>query len=592
MTAQDVDRTDGQSGLRLLIADDSRTDRLILQAMLRRQGHQVQSAEDGQEALELFRSWQPDMVLLDVMMPRMDGMEAARQIKAVAGETLVPVIFLTSLSDAGALAQCLEAGGDDFLSKPYNSVIIQAKIRAFNRMRLMHETLSRQRDLIRDRNEQLLQEQQTARRVFDNVAHTGCLDLPNIRYHASPLSIFNGDVLFACPRPAGGMHLLMGDFTGHGLPAAIGAMPMAEIFYGMTSKGFGAADVLRELNQKLGRILPTGMFCCAAFVDVDFRRQQIRVWNGGLPDGYLLQAGHEPRLIASRHLPLGVVSPERFATQLEEFRTQPGDQLVLTTDGVLEAANPGAEMFGEARLLALLAECEGGAELQSLSGGGPVRRILSELEAFSGPELSQDDLTLLCLTMTADDPVASSDSRPVHSALAGPARWRCSYEVRDGTLGQFNPLPLLLHVCMAVAGLRQHSGQVYTLLAELYSNALEHGILQLPSEWKQTPDGFSRYYAERERRLEQTCGHFIRFTLTHEPVDRGGRLVILCQDSGAGFDTRAVQPGLQGEGKATSYAGRGMLLLRELASSVAYTEKGNEAEVVYHWQAKDAGDGQ
>lgn len=597
VSENDAVKEDRQHGLRLLIADDSRTDRLILQAMLRRQGHQVMAAEDGQEAIELFLSWQPDMVLLDVMMPRMDGMEAAREIKAVAGETLVPVIFLTSLSDAGALAQCLEAGGDDFLSKPYNSVIIQAKIRAFNRMRLMHETLSRQRDLIRDRNDQLLQEQQTARRVFDNVAHTGCLDVPNIRYHASPLSIFNGDVLFACPRPAGGMHLLMGDFTGHGLPAAIGAMPMAEIFYGMTSKGFGAADVLRELNQKLGRILPTGMFCCAAFVDVDYRRQQIRVWNGGLPDGYLLRAGEEPCRIVSRHLPLGVVSPERFATRLEEFRTQPGDQLVLTTDGVLEAVNPDGEMFGEGRLQTLLAANRELAEsprgqsaaetaTASVTAEGPVQSILSALATFSGPELSQDDLTLLCLSMTAEDPVASSDSRRVHSALAGPARWQCSYEVRDDTLGQFNPLPLLLHVCMAVAGLRQHSGQVYTLLAELYSNALEHGILRLPSEWKQTSEGFTRYYAERERRLERTRGHFIRFTLTHEPVGTGGRLVIRCQDSGAGFDAKVSS----GDGQATSYAGRGILLLQELGSGLIYNEQGNEAEVVYHWQVKEAGD--
>ena len=221
--------------LRILIADDSDSDRLILKTLLKRLGHDVVDVTNGSDAVDRFRELSPDLVLLDALMPVMDGMEAARQIKDLAGEKLVPVIFLTSLSEAGALARCLEAGGDDFLGKPYNRIIIEAKIKAFNRMRLMHQTLSNQRDLIRERNRQLTEEQEVAKRVFDNVAHSGCLDADNIRYHASPQSIFNGDVLFASPRPSGGMLVFMGDFTGHGLPAAIGAMPVAEIFYGMSS---------------------------------------------------------------------------------------------------------------------------------------------------------------------------------------------------------------------------------------------------------------------------------------------------------------------------------------------------------------------
>src|SRR5690554_3012230 len=227
--------------LKVLLAEDSASDRLILARLVSRLGHNVIEAEDGTEAVELFRETQPDLVLLDALMPRMDGMEAARQIKALAGERLVPLIFLTSLSGAGDLARCLEAGGDDFLVKPYNRVILEAKINAFNRMRALHQALSDQRDHIRRQNQQMLDEQRTARRVFDNVAHTGCLNAPHIRYHASPLSVFNGDVLFAAERPGGGTLIFLGDFTGHGLPAAIGAMPVAEIFYGMATKGFGAA---------------------------------------------------------------------------------------------------------------------------------------------------------------------------------------------------------------------------------------------------------------------------------------------------------------------------------------------------------------
>ena len=233
--------------IRILIADDNQVDRKILMRILQNQGHEILDAENGQEAVALFKAESPDIVLLDVIMPVMDGKEAARQIKDHAGEDLVPVIFLTSMTDAYGLAECLESGGDDFLNKPYNSVVLQAKVRSFYRMREMHQTLQQQRDTIVSHNEHLMHEQEAAKAVFDNVAHLGCLSANNIRYLISPLAVFNGDVLLAARQPSGAMNLLLGDFTGHGLPAAIGALPLAEIFYGMTAKGFGVRDIIREI---------------------------------------------------------------------------------------------------------------------------------------------------------------------------------------------------------------------------------------------------------------------------------------------------------------------------------------------------------
>lgn len=558
--------------LRILIADDSDSDRLILKTLLRRLGHEVEDAENGLEAVNIFRKSAPDIVLLDALMPVMDGMEAARQIKVLAGEQLVPLIFLTSLSDAGALARCLEAGGDDFLTKPYNRIIIEAKINAFNRMRLMHRTLSHHRDLIRERNSQLLEEQKIAKRVFDNVAHTGCLDAPNIRFHASPMSIFNGDVLFACPRPAGGMQILIGDFTGHGLPAAIGAMPVAEIFYGMTSKGFSGSDVLREINQKLGRILPTGMFCCAAMIQADFHLNQLQIWNGGLPDGVLLRKDGMRESIVSRHLPLGVLGSARFDAGMDVFHTEPGDTLLMMTDGVMEAENHQGEMYGEQRLVRSLD--------QMSRQSSPFETIMAGIRTFTGNQPEQDDLTLITLRMVEDAELAGISDRVSQSALEGPSEWRCFYEVQDRTLGQFSPLPLLLHICMEVPGLRRKSGEIYTLLSELYSNALEHGVLGLCSDWKATPDGFGHYYAERERRLADVAGHFIRFTLTHSMTDRGGQLVIVCEDSGSGFDFSSVRPEAE-DGRR--YSGRGLLLLQKIGRSLSYREHGTKAEIVYDW---------
>ena len=107
---------DASSPLKILVAEDSAADRLILQSMLARTGHEVLLVEDGQKAIDAFSELRPDIVFLDVMMPNVNGIEAARQIKGLANDELIPVILLTSLADAEALATCLDAGGDDFLS--------------------------------------------------------------------------------------------------------------------------------------------------------------------------------------------------------------------------------------------------------------------------------------------------------------------------------------------------------------------------------------------------------------------------------------------------------------------------------------------
>ncbi|MEQ9544881.1 MAG: fused response regulator/phosphatase [Marinobacter sp.] len=572
------DSQTGNRSLLILIADDSDSDRLILKTLLRRLGHDVLEAANGVEAVDIFRQASPQLVLLDAMMPQMDGMEAARKIKALAGERLVPLIFLTSLTNADALARCLEAGGDDFLTKPYNRVIIEAKINAFNRMRLMHETISQHRDLIHEHNRKLTEEQHTAKRVFENIAHTGCLDADSIRYHASPLSIFNGDILFACPSPAGGIQILIGDFTGHGLPAAVGAMPVAEIFYGMTAKGFNGSDVLKEINQKLKRILPSGMFCCAAMIQADFALNRVQVWNGGLPDGWLVRQDGSRRSLPSSHLPLGVLDATRFDASMTVIQAHPGDTLMFMTDGVLETESVQGEMFGDRGVVSALNGLN--------SEVHPFDAVIDRVREFSGGLLDQDDLTLVTLDMAESGALGDlSDEVPL-SALEGPAEWHCVYELRDRTLGQFSPLPLLLHICMEVPALRRRSGEIYTLLSELYTNALEHGILGLPSEWKRTADGFGRYYAERERRLSNISEHYITFRLTHSMTDEGGRLVIVCEDSGRGFDYHN-HPGTTGSERG--YAGRGLMLLQRLAGSLTFRERGNHVEIVYDWHFSEAG---
>lgn len=553
--------------LRVLIADDNKSDRMILRAIVGKQGHDVIEAEDGQRAVALFDEFQPDIVLMDVFMPNMDGQQAAWLIKQRAGEDLVPIIFLTSLTDADSLADCLDAGGDDFLTKPYNKVILQAKIEAFARMRALHATVQEQR-------EHLIQEQIVAKAVFDSIAHHGALDIPNLKYMISPMSIFNGDVMLVARQPSGGISVFLGDFTGHGLPAAIGTMPLAEMFYGMTNKGFSLRDITIEINRKLKSILPVGIFCCANILDLNFRNRTIEVWSGGLPDNVLFnRRTRDTRVLKSKHLALGVLSVERFRYEPYFFEMDPDDVIYLWSDGITETMDENGQMFGEDRMLDVFSTHR---EAKSL-----FDCLVDSVKAFAGNQRQSDDYTLVEVSMLdVLEANAHVADQLAPAKVKGLQEWSFDFELRNRSLADFDPLPLLTHILMEVPGLKQHASKIYTLLAELYSNALDHGVLGLNSALKNTADGFSEYYRLRLERLAVLVEAKIALHMSHVPEAGGGVLTIKLKDSGPGFDYHAATYAHKTDG----YSGRGLPLVRSLCQHFEYQGVGNCVVAEFHWE--------
>ncbi len=560
---------------RILVVEDSRADRMLLTALLRRQGYSVIEAADGPAAIAQFEAARPDLVLLDVIMPGMDGIEVARVICDAARRRFVPIIFLTALQEPAALARCLDAGGVDFLTKPYHDIILKAKLGVFLRMAEMQRQLQRQRDEIARHNERLLQEQEVAKVVYDKVAHHGDLDLPHIRYLQSPLALFNGDVLLAARGPTGNLLVLLGDFTGHGLAAAIGAMPLAQTFYAMAEKGFRLRDIIRELNLKLHAVLPPGVFCCATAIDFDSNESALHYWSGGLPEGVMYRVADGARLrLRSRHLPLGIRPPEQFDDRCERIVLTPGDRLLLWSDGILEAANAAGERYGEARLLALIGQ---EAPLSWFDA------LLRDVEAFAGTGDRGDDVSLLEITVPDPRELEPALVAAARGGSAEPQQWQLSFTLLPASLRSLNPLPLLLHILMEVPGLRPYSSRLFTALSELYANALEHGLLRLDSSLKSTGAGFSQYYAERDRRLAQLEEGSVVLQLAYEGDCRGGLLEVELQDSGAGFDAITTRHRITALAGSTAYAGRGIRLLERLGFELTYFPPGNRVRLRFPW---------
>lgn len=561
--------------MKILIADDNNVERLILSKLLEKEGHQVIQAATGNQAVKFFFEHSPSLVFLDVLMPDLDGYEVASAIKKDEDARWVPIIFLTSLTDAYDLAKCIECGGDDFVSKPIDRIIIKAKVNAFSRISNLYETIEKQKAEIQYHNEHLIQEQEAAKKIFNNIAHRGCLASENINYHLSPMSIFNGDLMLATETPMGGLRLMLADFTGHGLPAAIGAMPTSEIFYGMSKKGFAIPDVMTEMNARLHAVLPRGIFCCVVIADIDAIDEQITIWNAGAPQAYLIDLdSHAIEEVHSKHLPLGVQSPQKFVVEPDVFRFSQRHKLLAVTDGIIESVNEHDEMYGEERMLNYIKE---NMHLENLCDG-----LIAEAVKFTCDAEQGDDLSLLEVAFPHHHVEQNLMTVDQAHAQTGTLDSSLSLCLRGQSLGKFDPIPMLLQTLLECRELTPHRSRIFTILSELYNNAVEHGVLGLQSSIKNGSEGFAKYYQLRSEKLADLNQGFVKVEFDHRPLRDGGEIIFDFIDSGDGFDFKSIS-----QMNSEDYSGRGLPLLLNLCQSIEYFDEGRHIRAIYQWSAKE-----
>ncbi len=370
-----------QKGLALVV-DDASTNRRLLQVLLQKEGYQTIMAENGQQAVQLYSEHQPDIVFMDITMPVMDGYEATARIKALAGTHFVPVVFITALGETEALVKCVEAGGDDFLQKPFNKEILRARIKAMMRIRDLSRSVAELHQL-------MLKEQVIAEQIYNRAVTADNIVSKHIHSMLRAVSIFSGDMLLTAHCPDGKIHVLLGDFTGHGLIAAVGVLPTAEVFREMTAKGSSAIEILSAINAKLHRLLPTGKFLCAGFVVIEADMKSVCIWNAGVPNMLVLGAGDGGHTvikhrIASQYLPLGILKEIDIEPAPAQLPITQGDRILLCSDGLTEATNSKGEEFGMARY-------EQAATTTQFS----FQAVVTALAYFCGEQPFNDDVSLV-----------------------------------------------------------------------------------------------------------------------------------------------------------------------------------------------------
>lgn len=573
--------------MKILVVDDLEANRLLLSHLIEEQGHVAISSASALEAFAMYKEQGADMIFMDVVMPGMDVYLAAKQLKEMIADAFVPIIFITALQEEEDLVRCLEFG-DDYLVRPFNQSMFNAKVAAHIRTIDLHKKAQKQHEELNALHITLLQEQTMAQHVFEHAAQASNQSCDNVQSYLSSCSLFNGDVLLVAESPAGGLYIMLGDFTGHGLPAALGTLPLSQIFYSLVLKQISVGDLAREINKVLADLLPNHMFCAAVIAELNNQGDNIKLWTGGLHDTFIVdEQSNIVERISSLHMPLGILPDEEFNSRSIEFSLKPTDRIVLYTDGILELPNEAGEFLGGERFEQIVqaSNCD-------------IKTLCNALAEYAGSRTGsevyddninhQDDISLVCLSA---GPVSFQQTQTTPYELSRPSiPWCINMELGASELKAGSPISQLTDMIGEATGLFSHKPLLTILMSEIFNNALEHGILKLDSKMKKDMNGLMQYYSEREKRLAALEQGFINIRAQHQVLDAGGELIIEVQDSGGGFDFQkalaANSEAAQAENKVVNKErshGRGLSLISQLCESVAFTEQGSCIKVVYRY---------
>ena len=372
---------DGVDSARVLVVDDARTTRRIASDQLERAGFQVDGAASGEEGLALIADEPPDLVLLDITMPGIDGLEVCRRLKANPATADIPVIFLSALDEVDQVVSGLEAGASDYIGKPFRPAELLARVRTHVRLKKLQEERARL-------YQQIEAELARAGQVQADMLAVTPPELPGFELAATclPAREVGGD-FYSFDAPAHDvLKLTIGDVMGKGMPAAL-LMATTRAALGAVARHYSPAATVdlaaRSLDADLQR---SGSFVTLFHAQLDVRARCLTYVDAG--HGHVVFRRSDGRLheLHPRGLPIGIMPDETY--QEGTVTMAPGDALVVYSDGLVEA-RPEINLDGPAIA----------RSLDGLASAADMVSSLLGLASTTGPP--PDDLTVVVLKCRA-----------------------------------------------------------------------------------------------------------------------------------------------------------------------------------------------
>jgi len=332
---------DKKSDDRILVVDDDATSRKMLVRTLSSAGYDCYESDNGAETLKLVHGEQPSLLLLDFDMPGLDGAEVLKRMRADRDPAVaqIPAIMLTGHGGEESEVLCLEAGADDFVTKPINTAVLRARIETQLRLRSMRRQLQQQNEELEEWRNNLERDLAAARLTQQSLIPQKPPALPGweVAAYYRPVIQVGGDIYGWLRMRDGRILFWIADATGHGASAALLTALAKLLFYHGCVEHDAPAAIMQTVNNDFRSIFGARSFMTAMCVALDPASGRANVVGAGHPP--LLIARHDGGAdsIASSAPPLGLVERARFIETIVNLRR--GEAFVLYTDGLFGAAN-------------------------------------------------------------------------------------------------------------------------------------------------------------------------------------------------------------------------------------------------------------
>jgi sigma-B regulation protein RsbU (phosphoserine phosphatase) len=364
----------------ILIVDDNPENVDILQARLASHGYEILTARDGEEALATAREKRPDLILLDIMMPKLDGIEVCRVLKADRSLPFMPIIMVTARADSKDIVRGLEAGGDEYLTKPVDQAALVARVKSVLRIKALHDTVVEQSAQLRVQLETATKIQSLFWPKIPELKAGG-----HIWGVCVPATYVSGDLYDVIPLRDESLLAYVADVSGKGVPAAL---VMAALSTKIRSEALlqGEVDKLLETvnNTMYGLTSEEGFFATIVLARYWPSSGKMQLTLGGHLQPLWIVGGNIKDLPQLEGISLGVIPYARY--EKKEIVLSPGESILFFTDGVVEAENDNSELFGNDRLVGYIGNAEGPPW-----GMG----VLNLIRRWRGNSSANDDLTIL-----------------------------------------------------------------------------------------------------------------------------------------------------------------------------------------------------
>lgn len=394
----------------ILVVDDSEPNRDALCRRLQRRGYVVTAAKEGNQALALIAEQRFDLVLLDVMMPGLNGLEVLQIIRETHPGTELPVIMATAKDESADIVRALELGASDYVTKPLDFAVVLARVRtqlslkrSVQQVLELEQRLSERNTELEASNARMQQDLDAAARIQSAFLPHSIPAIPGVKFawDYRPCETLAGDFLNVCPLDDAHVAVYVLDVSGHGVGAALLSVTLSRILSPAGPDSLllrdpsgpaeqrlvSPAEVAERLGQKFPWDSATEQFFTIVYGILDVRARRFRYASAGHPGIAHLRPKAEPVLHRMAGFPIGLGAGYEERT----LELEPGDRLYLYSDGITEARSFERQFFGNTRLLETLDR----GQTHSLSGS--IAHLLDTLRQWCGDTPFRDDVSVLAI---------------------------------------------------------------------------------------------------------------------------------------------------------------------------------------------------